>query len=300
MKTRVKLFTLLAVLLTVALITSCGAGGGNYAPGIDEGYNGGSYDKSEGMTDADLSAGNSATGAQKLIVTLHYTLETQDFDGTLTAIERKVGELGGYVVESKIRPAQNEQGSGYATMTVRVPASQEAGMTGLLSSPIGNVTSQSRTAQDVTLSYTDLAARIESLEAQYDRVLALYEEASSLQALMTVEQRLSEISSELTSLKRQMAVMEQQVTYATYYLTVYDVKEYTVPTEEPTYWQTLGESFVDSFTTFADVVGKVAIAVVYVLPYAGVGAVLLAVILLVTRKRNKKYNQKDASSGPKD
>ena len=277
-----RLLVALALLtLLCLLLASCGAtnAGGDYAPAPEMG------DKGEVSIDS-----NGTLNEQKLIVTVHYTIETLTFDDTLSAITEAVKTAGGYVQESSVNPG-TVSSSGYARLTLRIPTAQADALTHTLENA-GKVVSHSENTDDVTLTYTDVQARIQSLEAQYARVLAMYDTANSLNELITVERRLTEISSELTSLKNQMKALENKIAYATFHVTLRDVKTYTE--EEPeTYWQEFGRSFVNSFSIFVNVLGKILIVILYLLPYLLVAGGIVFLILWIRRRKKKKNTPKE-------
>lgn len=278
-----RILTLVATLILLCLaFASCGApaNGGDLSLAPEKGEYGDITIDSEGAT----------LNEQKLIVTVSYTIETLTFDETLDALAQAVKSAGGYIEESRINPYQGSGTRGYAYLTLRVPTQQADAMSHALES-VGKVTSHSENTDDVTLHYTDVQARIQSLEAQYTRVLALYDTAKTLNELITVEKRLTEISSELTSLKNQMKALENKVSYATFHVTLYDVQAYSE--EEPeTYWQEFGRSFVDSFRVFVTVLGKILIVILYLLPYLLVAGGIVFLVIWHKRRKKKKNTPK--------
>lgn len=279
-----RIFAALAVLILLCLaLSSCGAqanGGGDYSAAPEKGEYGDVTIDSEGTLDE-----------QKLIVTVRYTIETLTFNETLEQIQAATKTAGGYIEESNVTPYRGEGTRGYAYLTIRVPTQQADSMSHTLES-VGNVTSHSENTDDVTLHYTDVQARIQSLEAQYTRVLDLYDTAKTLNELITVEKRLTEISSELTSLKNQMKALENKISYATFYLTLHDVQAYSE--EEPeTYWQEFGRSFVDSFRVFVNVLGKILIVILYLLPYLLVAGGIVFLVIWRKKRKQKKNTPKE-------
>ena len=227
---------------------------------------------------------------RKVVITARYTIESLEFAATAQAIEDAAVSSGGYVSSSQVTPtAEYRQGS--ASYVLKVPADKTNALIQTLDG-IGNVINRSISTNDVTLTYTDVTSRIATLEAEETRVRALLAEATTVSEIMMIDERLTKISAELTSLKNQLAVLENQIDYSTFYVTLRDVTEYTLEEEEEGYFLRFGRSFVSSFGSFVDVLGEILIAVVYLLPYALVaGGVIVLIIFLKRRKKADKVEE---------
>lgn len=250
----------------------------------------GSSDKAGG---GDSSAVGTVVGGEissatltdrKMIVTVRYTIETLTFNDTITSLETAVTTAGGYIGSSNITP-KTEDSTGYAYYTLRIPAERADNFSASLSG-LGNVTYRSVDTEDVTLSYTDTASRIASLEEEETRVRELYAQATTTSELLQIETRLTEISAELTSLRQQLAVLDNQVEYATFYVTLRDVSAYT--SGEENFFVRFGHSFVNSFTVFVKVLGNIIIGLLYALPYLLVVALIVTAVMLLMRRKKKK------------
>ncbi len=81
-------------------------------------------------------------------------------------------------------------------LTARIPAELSDQFVGQLGS-LGTMVSQSESAEDITLRYTDTESRIASLKTEQERLLALLDKADSLDSIITLESRLTEVRYEL-------------------------------------------------------------------------------------------------------
>ncbi len=284
------LFLLIAILLLFSLVlSSCGdnAGAGDMeAP-------------SKGDAVQDTATDTGIVDNRKVVITAKYTIESLEFDTATDAIENAVTAVGGYISSSQVTPS-TEKRQGSATYVLKVPAENTDGFKDTLEG-IGHVVNRSISTSDVTLTYTDLTARITTLEAEEARVRELLENASSLTEIMTIDKRLTEISSELTSLKNQLAALQNRVTYSTFNVTIKDVTEYTVEEEQTEgYFARFGRSFVSSFGIFVDVLGSILIVVVYLLPYALVAGAVIFIIWFVKRRKKvaKPVEEQPAEEQP--
>ena len=163
---------------------------------------------------------------RKWVITMNIDTETEDLDGALDSLNRQIAALGGYIQEQNIRNGSSYSNLRYrnASMTVRVPAEQLDSFTASLTD-FSNVVSSSRSAEDITLSYVDTETRITALETERDRLLELMEQAETMSDLLEIESRLTDVNYELERYGSRLRTMDNQVSYATIYLSVKEVKE---------------------------------------------------------------------------
>lgn len=276
MKRQMRLFCLVAALLAVCcLFTACGKsdGGtnGSYAPGV--------------AGDPDIKS-ETISEDRKIVVRADYSIETMTFDETLKQIEAATAQAGGYVSESRVSPAYDGD-RGHASLTLRIPASEADGFVTTLSG-IGNVTSANVRKTDVTLTYDDVSARVAVLRAEQAKLLELLQSSSGVTETIEIEKRYSEVTQELSSYESQLKSLENAVSYATFSVSLYDVKSYS-DGEDP-YIVRFGKSFGKSFVSFAKVLGNVLIVLVYLLPYALIVAAVIVLVVVITRKNRKRKN----------
>ena len=94
---------------------------------------------------------------------------------------------------------------------------------------IGNVISSSRSQENVTTQYTDYEARLESLNIQEERLLAMLEESGDLESLIALESRLSEVRYEIESIERNLRNLDQRIAYSTVNLEIQEVEGLHAP-----------------------------------------------------------------------
>ena len=220
----------------------------------------------------------------KIIVTSTLEMESNDLNKTVELIEEAVLKAGGYVQTSKIF---NNEYDYYrdksAYIVVRVPADKyEEFMES--SKEYGNVLSVSTSADDITTEYYDLAARLESLRQQRERVMEFYKQAKTIDELIAIEQRLSEIDGEIAAKEITMKNFDLLTTYSTVTFDVREVSKFT--DTEDTFLIRLKNAVNNSFTGFMQFLENALFFVInsfwYVLLL--IGAVVLVVSL------NKKHH----------
>ena len=105
--------------------------------------------------------------------------------------------------------------------------------------------------------------------------------------LLEIEARLTDVRYELERVTSQLRVYDNLVDYATIYLGIDEVKEYT-PVEEETLWQRISGGFVRSLKGLGETLLDVAVWLIVNLPYLAVlAAVAWAVIAIIRRLRRK-------------
>lgn len=232
---------------------------------------------------------------RKWVITVDISTETEDLDAALEGVMEKVSSLSGYVENQSIH-----NGSAYAqrryrsaNLTLRIPADREAEFTQGLSD-ITNVVSSSRNAEDITLQYVDTETRVTALETERDRLLELMEKAETMSDLLEIEGRLTDVRYELESYASRLRRYDNQVDYATVYLNIQEVQEYT-PVQELTFWQRISTGFVGSLKgLWKGIVAILSWAIIN-LPYILViGALGTAIGILISRKLKKRKLKKAA------
>ncbi len=185
------------------------------------------------MNSYDSAAGGEQTQTvgeygQKLIYTYYYDFETLNFDQSIAYITQRVEELGGYLESTAVN------GSSYrnASLTVRIPQTHAKEFLSDTAS-IGEIQSQSTTAEDVTLEFYDVQSRLESLHAQHDRLIELIDRAENLSDIAELENQLSNVEYEISRYQTRMNVLSNRIDYVTIHMSLQEVYQIT-PQEEDT------------------------------------------------------------------
>lgn len=244
----------------------------------------------------------------KIIYTGYVTIQTTAFDNSLEALERAVAEAGGFVQDSSVEGYSRTNSDGtttvvdrWASYTVRIPADQFTSFMALTDG-LGNVTSSSKNAQNVTSQYTDYEARLDSLYTQEERLLAMLEESGDLDSLITLEARLSDVRYEIESIERNLRNLDQKLAYSTVNLTLQEVEIYTptVPVTR-TFGEKLSSAFSDGWNGFVRGLQNLCIALANALPTLVLLAILAVIAVFVIRRyRRNRRARFTRSAPPKD
>lgn len=135
--------------------------------------------------------------ASKIIYSADLSAQTTDFDAAISKLDAQITAFGGFIERSDINgdTRYNDDGTTsvinrWAYYTIRVPAARFEEFLHQTEG-IGNVTSISRYAENVTSQYTDYEARLSSLRTQEERLLSMLEKSEDVESLIALEQRLA-------------------------------------------------------------------------------------------------------------
>ena len=263
------------------------------------------------VTQDDAPEAASTDVASKIIYSADLSAQTTDFDAAIAKLDAQIASFGGFIERSDINgdTRYNDDGTTsvinrWAYYTIRVPAARFEEFLHQTEG-IGNVTSISRYAENVTSQYTDYEARLSSLRTQEERLLSMLEKSEDVESLIALEQRLADVRYELESIERNLRNLDLQISYSTVNLNLEEVEVYTptVPVRR-TFGQKLSDSLSDGWTGFARGVQNVILGLASALP----ALVLLAVIVIAViagiktarKKRRAKFTaQQEPPQDPK-
>lgn len=305
---------LLSILLTLALIltlfTACG--GSSKAPAMDYAVQ---EEAMEMEAPASMAGGgnslteNGSTGSsalpegRKWVITVTMSAETDDLDTMTAELDKHISALGGYVEDQRIYngSSYSSRRYRYANLTIRIPAADVDKFTQEIAG-IANVVSKETSRDDITLKYVDTESRLTALKVEEERLLELLEKAETMADLLEIEARLTDVRYELENYGSRLRLYDNQVDYATIYLDIEEVQEYT-PVAEPTFWERITGGFADSLDDLWDSLQDLAVLIVTASPFLVVyGGIALVIVLLVkkVRKTSRVKTEKKFKKRKKD
>lgn len=229
---------------------------------------------------------------RKWIITIDMTVETDDLD-TLTAnLDQKIKSLGGYVEDQSVHNGSNYASRRYrsANLTVRIPEEKADQFTSDISG-LANVVSQNLRREDITLSYVATSSRVTALETEEARLLELLAQAETMEDLLTIEARLTDVRYELENYTSQLRLYDNQIDYATIYLYIEEVQEYT-PVEEPGFFERIRNTFSDALEGLGDGIVNITVFLVGNSPYILVFCAVAFVIFKLAKGPKIRFRKK--------
>ena len=237
------------------------------------------------------------TQGRLLIRNVSMTAETKEFDALRKSVEDKVRELGGYIENSGISGTGKNGSLHRANYTIRVPANK---LDELISTVGSNctVTSSSESTTDVTLSYVDTKARLDSLRVEQEQLTGLLKEAKDLDTIIILQKRLTEVRYQIESAESTLRVLENQVTYATLTLNIREVLEIK-PQEQPhidTYGEKLAKTFKNSLKAIGEFFKGLLLVIVALSPILVAMIIIAIVVLAIVFGARKKRRARAAAA----
>lgn len=300
---------LVTLCMLAALLAGCG-GASKSTQAFDaaaaapaEAANGAYYDmESAKSEDGGLTGDTDSTvlpEGRKWIITVNMSAETEDLDALMEALNGKISGLGGYVEDQDSYNGSMYSSRRYrsASLTVRIPAQRVDEFTEEMSG-IANVVSTNLSREDITLSYVATESRVKALQTEEARLLELMEQAETMADLLEIESRLTDVRYELENRASQLRLYDNQVDYATIYLSIDEVQEYT-PVEEPTVWERISGGFVSSVKGVGNGLLDLLVWVLAKSPYLVIlGGVTVGVVVLIKKRKARKAEKKAAKQNP--
>ena len=301
-----KILSLILCLALFICLTACGSGSKVTQKNEVMMYSAAPMEPMEESAAMDMAPGataNSLSGSttpsalpenRKWIITINMDVETDDLDVLMEQLNAGIRDFGGYVEDQNIHNGSNYASRRYrsANLTVRIPADRAEQFTGSVSD-ISNVTSQNLSREDITLQYVATSSRVTALETEEARLLELLAEAENMSDLLEIEARLTDVRYELEQHASQLRLYDNQVDYATVYLYISEVQEYT-PVEEPTFFQRIKTTFTDALAGIGDGIVDCTVFLIGNSPYLLIFGVLGIVIFKLAKRSCKSFKFRKA------
>lgn len=237
------------------------------------------------------SAGSSALTAEssrKLVRTVSLTLKTAAFDQSMEAVQALLEDMGGYVEELYEYGDAQSGRSRSASLTLRVPTEQVDEMLEGVSAA-GRVTERSDSVTDMTLQYSDNAARLNTLREKMERLNQLMTQAQDVSDLIELESAIEETQYQLDSYETAQRTIDSQA----------DMTRVTLWLEEETPAQSAAAGDISlmqrivaalraSLNWLARFGRGLLVFMAMALPVAGIVALIALIARLICRRRKKE------------
>ncbi len=268
------------------------------ANGVDEDYNM-AYDAEPGTMEEESGAAQTGKPAKR-IYTGYMEMQTLDFDAASSGIDALAKELGGYFQQSST--SNGNSGYRHASYTVRVPAAQfetffqKAGA-------LCHVTYSNTNTDDVSESYYDTEARLETARIKLERLQTLLAKATSMEDIITIESAISETEWDIENLSGTLRHYDALVDYATINVELNEVYKLSGQDEAvTTFGGRLGQSFVNGLKAVGNALEDFAVWLAYSWVWLLVIAAVIVVVVRIVRRKGggKKFSLKRKKAKAED
>ncbi|GMQ57018.1 hypothetical protein AN1V17_14120 [Vallitalea sediminicola] len=302
MKKNKKAIYIVGVLLIILVFSGCSA-----KKSIENTKDNSTQDNGNMVNDTGFSKENEATAntekktsdkiQAKIIQNNNISMETLVFDECTMNLEKEIHNLDGYIEESNVEGKRiNDYGEiqlRNAYYTFRVP--KDNYMVFLKSiGDLGNIISEHKTTEDITLRYFDNETRLEAKRIHKDRLLELLKETKDVDQLLAVESELANITYEIEAMTTELRKWDNLIDYVTVRVSVEEVVKVTPGVvKEDSYGSRFTNSIKDSLDIFTKAIGNLIIGIVYLVPYLVILGLIVLIIIRVKKilKKEKKIKQ---------
>lgn len=196
------------------------------------------YKKPAGTSTADGGSPSAVLRDSKLILRANLTVESQEFDAAVAALDKLVKDKGGYYESSNLQQgtyydsySSTAHAARYGDYTIRLPQDQfEAFLNA--AGDVGHVVSSSSSSEDVGEEYYDIDIRLKTQQTKYERLLALLEKADNMENIIALENALSDVEYEIERLTGTLRKYDSLVGYSTITLRLNEVVKLTEQSKE--------------------------------------------------------------------
>lgn len=288
----------LILAISMMMVACGGGGGGEYNSAIDSfgaSMESGSYydsdykyqDIKEPLVPEETNQPD-VNADRKIIYTASLSIESKEYDKTITLIEESILKHGGYIA-SNYSYGNPEEGARGASYSVRIPVENyKAFMED--ASGAGNLVNKRETAEDITTKFVDTEARLEVKKAEKARLEELMKRAETMEDILTLDARISEIQGDIEGYTAQLKSMQNRVSFCTIDI---DVDEVIIYTPTDTLFSTeLITAFVSGFTDFVEFIQDIILFVVYNMFFFAFFIPLIIIGVKHYKKGQKKRREK--------
>ncbi len=226
---------------------------------------------------------------RKIIYEATVSLVVDDFNAASDDIQKLVAQLEGYLGETSVDRTQGEYRTG--RWVARIPVDKFPEFLDKVGT-IGVAERQGQTAQDVTMEYLDLEARIKTKKELEQRILDLLADRSGkLQDVIAAEKELARVRSEIESMEGRLRYLKNRTSFSTVTIDVREEKDY-VPPQAPTFGDRIATVWHRSLDSLRNAGVELVLAAVafapWIIPMAlgvFVGILILKVVYRKVRRR---------------
>lgn len=230
------------------------------------------------------------TAERKIIYQATVSLVVDDFDAANEDIQKLVAQLKGYMGETSVDRTQGEYRTG--RWVARIPVDKYPEFLDQIAT-IGVPERQGQTAQDVTMEYLDLEARIKTKQELEQRILDLLTDRSGkLQDVIAAEKELARVRSEIESMQGRLRYLKNRTSFSTVTIDVREEKDYEPP-QAPTFGDRIATVWHRSLDSLQNAGVELVLAAVafapWMIPTALVILVGFLVLKMVYRKVRRRF-----------
>ena len=241
-------------------------------------------EEDSGETEARSLSDGAAQSERKIVRTAQMSVEVEDMDAAVAALQERVQALGGTVDSCEISGRRGE--GRWASLTLSVPG---GALDGFLSGAgaLGTVTREASQTTDMTDTYYDNASRLESARAQKQRLDELYAQAQDMSDIIEITDAIYDLQWEIDTLTGANQRIDTRVALSQVSISLTE-KASDAPEETPDLLTRVKESAQDGVEALADFLESLLLLFIWALPWLVLIAAVMAVIAGIRRVRRRR------------
>ena len=257
-----KTFKLVLVLLLSLLLVGCGkASDPSVKPDIND-----SLGSNEGIV---------VETSRKIYYTVDMNIDTEDVNNSLNYYTEEAIKLNGYISNSNIVT------SGVSYVTYRIPTESLTQFLDYIDNDSNSkVTRKSISTSDITSKYNKVEARLEILYASRQSYVNLLEKANNLSDIISLQNKIEDIDTEILQLENEKGSYDNLLDYST--IKIY----FNAKVEKNNF-------FIEYLQYFGNFFKVIGIIILYTIPFAITGFIVLGIILICKKNRKTKQGVKN-------
>ena len=297
-----RLLTVLFALVMTLSITACGASANGMKQAADMattesysmpmeapmaaeeaemGWDGGEYKMAGGGLAQTTAQTTAQQNGVKKIYRATLELQTLEFEKANEDIDRLITEAGGWVEQKDVSTYSSSYRSAY--YTVRVPAAKfESFCAGV--GELCHVTYSTSSAEDISESYYDTKARLDTAQIKLARLQELLKDADNMADIITIESAISDTEYQIDYLSGTLRSYDSLVDYATVCLNLNEVYRLSNTEDAPkSFGEKISNAFSEGVKDAGELLEDIAIWLAYNWLAVIIWLVLLAAAVLIVR-----------------
>lgn len=220
---------------------------------------------------------------RKLVYRFEYNIETKEYEKSLSDLNLKVKEFGGFVESSSYDNTSRRLK--VIDMTIRIPKENSEDFQASLGQ-IGGITYQAVSTDDLSKIYADTSNQVEVLQAKEARYIELLDQAESIEDILAIEGQLAEVQAQLKFMNQDLKNIDYDVDYNTFNIHLYEVEKLDIGVnEKESFSARLANAFSQSLENFTNFVQNFILFFARNLIFIAVLAVIVIVLLWVVKRR---------------
>ena len=160
--------------------------------------------------------------AHMIIKNADIKLSVEDTDVAIDRATQVIGDMGGYIISSRVwyQPWSDGQNYKYGTITVGIPVDQFERTLSRLRGLAVKVLDETASGEDVSNQYVDLQSQLTNLEATRDRIKSFLDEAKTVDEALRINTELSNVEAQIEQIKGQMNYLQDRSAFPRSQLTL--------------------------------------------------------------------------------